>query len=75
MRQQYLGVCNVPRAFEDKIVMEPVEEAVVKPCSILDQHYRYTAPREGASDDEVDEYFNGNDIENELLLESGDSEF
>ena len=52
--------------------MEPVEEALVKSCSVLDPHYAYTVPPpdvsepQDGSDDEIDEYHDGNDSVDEL---------
>ena len=40
---QSFFVRPIPRACGDEIVMEPVEEALVNSCSMLGQHYTYTA--------------------------------
>ena len=64
-------VCPVARAFGDDIVMEPVEEALVKSCSVLDTHYTYTAPKQNCSNDE---YTHVNDLENESLSDPFDNE-
>ena len=61
----------VARAFGDDIVMEPVEEILVKSCSVLDPHYTYTAPKQNDSDDE---YIHGNDLENESVSDPFDNE-
>ena len=46
----------IPEAFGDDIVMEQVEEALVKRCSVLDLHYTYTAPSQDDSDYEINDY-------------------
>ena len=49
-------VRSVPRAFGNKIIMIPEEEALVNSCSVVDRHYTFTAKKEECSD-EIDEYF------------------
>ena len=55
-------VHHTPEAFGDDIVMEKVEEALVRICSVLDLHYTYTAPSQDDSDDEIIEYMELEDI-------------
>ena len=57
----------IPEAFGDDIVMEQVEEDLVKSCSVLDLHYTYTAPSQDDSDDEINDYMEFDDIENEMV--------
>ena len=61
----------VARAFGDDIVIEPVEEALVKSCSVLDPYYTCTAAKQNGSDDE---YTHGNDLENESVSDPFDNE-
>lgn len=56
----------VARAFGDETVMEPVEEALVRSCSVLNPHYTVTATKtQDDSDDEMDEYMDGDDDDEE----------
>ena len=57
----------IPEAFGDDIVMEQVEEALVKSCLVLDLYYKYTSPSQDDSDDEINEYMELDDIENEMV--------
>ena len=57
----------IHEAFGDDIVMEEVEEDLVKSCSVLELHYTYTAPSQDNSDDEINEYMELDDKENEMV--------
>ena len=63
----YFFVHPIPEAFGCDIVMEQVEEALVKRCSVLDLHYTYTAPSQDDSDDEINDYMELDYIENEMV--------
>ena len=57
----------VARAFGDETVMEPVEEALVRSCSVLNPHYTVTVTKtQDDSDDEIDEYMYGDDDDEEV---------
>ena len=46
----------IPEAFGRDIVMEQVEEDLVKRCLVLELHYTYTAPSQDDSDDKIDDF-------------------
>ena len=65
----------VARAFGDETVMEPVEEALVKSCSVLNPHYTVTAAKtQDDSDDEIDEYMDWDDDEEEVEADPDENE-
>ena len=58
----------VERAFGDEVVMEPVEEALVRSCTAVDPHYIYATDGQNKNEDEIDGVcIDGNDSDNEFV--------
>jgi hypothetical protein len=58
----------VERAFGDEVVMEPVEEALVRTCTAVDPHYIYVTDGRNKNEDEIDGVcIDGNDSNDEFV--------
>ena len=67
-------VCPVERAFGDEVVIEPVEEALVRSCTAVDPHYIYATDGQNKNEDEIDGVcIDGNDSDNEFVSDPNDN--